>query len=88
MTTAKQNPETVFVTDIIMRVLAGRNLKVCLDSLASAIFTLASDVEQEGRDYIASQTANLSESISKIKDEESPQMDAFDNKPKLSLVNS
>ena len=74
MTTQTNTEEVANVTDIIMRVLSGRKLQVCLNSIAYAVITLTSDVPKEGRDYISSQIKRLSASIDEIEDEESPQM--------------
>jgi len=80
--------EVVNITDIFMRILGGRRLEVCLNSLQLSVITLASDLPKEGRDFVSLQIKALLETIDGIKDDESPQLDAFDTKPKLTLVGS
>jgi len=80
--------EVVNITDIFMRILGGRRLEVCLNSLQLSVITLASDLPKEGRDFVSLQMKALIETIEGITDEVIPQVDAFDTKPKLTLVGS
>lgn len=64
----KGREDVGFLSDIIMWMLANRDMAVCLSTLATAIHSMASQATQQGREYIAVALDGLSQDIRDMED--------------------
>jgi hypothetical protein len=73
--TPEQQAQVYALTDIMMRILAGRPLSICTSVFASGYMSIAENLPTDGRKYL---TDNLKQLVQDIEAIEDPQQDLID----------
>lgn len=58
--------DTVFLSDIMMRMLAGRDIAVCFNTVATVLNSIAHELPEEGRKFLVACTTQLATDIDAI----------------------
>ena len=81
--TPEQSAEVYQMTDIMMRILAGRSLSICASIFASGYMSIAENLPADGRKYL---TDNLKQLVQDIDAIEDPQQDLIDSPSEPAVI--